>query len=169
VFCFHSTIHLSREDFLPQTWMQRCWLPMFKENVSFVEVAKNPEADHAPARWQSLPSGVPFLGPEGPCGYQVKPEARPHREPSTMKSVEAAVAQSFHLFGAFAEITAGATEKEASCHSTGERSNRWPFACGMLIAGVLYSPCRLNSSPLSYRTLLSKIIIRFVSMICNRC
>ena len=93
-----------------------------------VEVAKNPEADHASARWHSLPSDVPFLGPEGPRGYQVKPEARPHREPSTMKSVEAAVAQSFHLFGAFAGITAGATEKEASCHSTGERSNRWPFA-----------------------------------------
>jgi hypothetical protein len=47
-----------------------------------------------------------------------------------MKSVEAAVTQSFHLYGAFAGITAGATEKEASCHSTGGRSNRWPFACG---------------------------------------
>ena len=81
-----------------------------------VEVAKNPEADHASARWHSLPSDVPFLGPEGPCGYQVKPEARFHREPSTTKSVEAAVTQSFHLFGAFAATTAGATEKEESCH-----------------------------------------------------
>ena len=45
-----------------------------------------------------------------------------------MKSEEAAVTQSFHLFGAFAETPAGATEKEASCHSTGERSDRWPFA-----------------------------------------
>ena len=69
-----------------------------------VEVAKNPEADHASARWHSLPSGVPFLGPKGPCGYQVKPEARFHREPSTTKSVEAAVTQSFHLFGAFAGV-----------------------------------------------------------------
>jgi len=65
-----------------------------------------------------------------------------------MKPVEDAVTQSFHLFGAFAAITAGATEKEASCHSTGERSNRWPFACGRLKAGVLNSPCRVIASPL---------------------
>ena len=60
----------------PSSWMQRKLAAHVKENVDSVEVAKNPEANHASARWHPLPSGVPFLGPEGPCGYQVEPEAQ---------------------------------------------------------------------------------------------
>jgi hypothetical protein len=49
---------------------------------------------------------------------------------STTKSVEAAVDAELPSFWCVCRTTAGATENEASCHSTGERSNRWPFACG---------------------------------------
>ena len=95
-----------------------------------VEVAKNPEADHASARWRSLPSSVPILGPEGPCGYQVKPEARLH-----CLALDKAIGGScgdaeLPSFWCVCRAAAGATENEASCLSTGERLNRWPFACG---------------------------------------
>lgn len=57
-------------------------------------------------------------------------------------SEEDAATQSFHLFGAFAVNDCRCDRHKASCLA-GERMSRWPFACGGLIAGVLYSPCRL--------------------------
>jgi hypothetical protein len=66
----------------------------------------------------------------GSCGYQGEPDARLHRTAFNDEIGGSCGNAELPSFWCVCRAAAGATENEASCLSTGERSNRWPFACG---------------------------------------